>query len=275
MSDHSSLRPGRQSAWALRSLRGADAMIARCITAALCLLSAGQAAAGTVTGSLYYLERIALPPDAVLEVVVADVSLADAPAKTLGRTTMAPAGQAPIAFQVHYDDSAVQSSHRYAVRATIRVAGGLLYATTQNHPVLTGGGTANAGRLKLERVPESNAAPDRSVEGTYWKLKTLGDTAITFEGPGREPSVTLHSADHRAAGSGGCNTFTGSYNLKPPALTFASTAATRRACVHGMETESAYYAALALVRTFSVSGDVLTLSDESGKALATFVAVDF
>jgi hypothetical protein len=42
-----------------------------------------------------------------------------------------------------------------------------------------------------------------------------------------------------------------------------------------METESAYYAALALARTFSISGDVLTLSDESGKALATFVAVDF
>jgi putative lipoprotein len=250
-------------------------MIARCITAALCLLSAGQAAAGTVTGSLYYLERIALPPDAVLEVVVADVSLADVPAKTLGRTTMAPAGQAPITFQVHYDDSAVQSSRRYAVRATIRVAGGLLYTTTENYPVLMGGGKTDMGRLKLERVTESKAVPDRAVEGTYWKLKMLGDTAVTFGGPGREPSLTMHSAGQRATGSGGCNTFTGSYNLKPPALTFASTGATRRACVNGMETESAYYAALALARTFSISGDVLTLSDESGKALATFVAVDF
>ena len=133
-------------------------MIARCIPTALCLLlSAGQAGAGTVTGSVYYLERIALPPDAVLEVVVADVSRADAPAKTLGRTTMEPAGQAPIAFQVHYDDSAVQASHRYAVRATIRVEGRLLYATTQNHPVLTEGSTADAGRLKLERITESSS----------------------------------------------------------------------------------------------------------------------
>jgi len=250
-------------------------VIARCITAALCLLSAGQAAAGTVTGSVYYLERIALPPDAVLEVVVADVSLADAPARTIGRTTMKPAGQAPMAFQVHYSDSAVQSAHRYAVRATIRDGGGLLYTTTENYPVLMGGGKTDMGRLKLERVTESKAVPDRAVEGTYWKLKLSGDAAATFGGPGREPGLTLHSTAHRAAGSGGCNTFTGSYNLKPPALTFAATAATRRACVNGMETESAYYAALALVRTFSVSGDVLTLSDESGRALATFVAVDF
>ena len=50
---------------------------------------------------------------------------------------MEPAGQVPIAFQVHYDDGAVQSSHRYAVRATIRVAGGLLYTTTQTLTVLT------------------------------------------------------------------------------------------------------------------------------------------
>jgi heat shock protein HslJ len=117
--------------------------------------------------------------------------------------------------------------------------------------------------------------PDRTVEGTYWKLKTLGDAAISFDGPGREPSLTLHPADHRAAGSGGCNTFTGSYSLKPPMLTLDSMAATRRACVKGMDTESAYLEALARVRIFSVAGDALTLSDDSGKALATFVAVDF
>jgi putative lipoprotein len=250
-------------------------MIVRRIIATLCMLLPGLAAAGTLTGSAYYLERIALPPEAVLEVMVVDVSLADAPAKTLGRTTMEPAGQVPIPFQVHYDDAAVQSSHRYALRATIRVAGGLLYTTTQNYPVLTGGGKTDAGRLKLERVADSAAVADRTVEGTYWKLKALGDTAISFGGPGREPSLTLHPADHRAAGSGGCNTFTGSYSLKPPMLTLDSMAATRRACVKGMDTESAYLEALARVRTFSVAGDALTLSDDKGKALATFVAVDF
>jgi putative lipoprotein len=250
-------------------------MISRCIIAGLCLLTAGQAAAGTVTGSAYYLERIALPPDAVFEVVVADVSLAGAPAKIIGRTTMEPASQPPMAFQVNYDDRAVQASHRYTIRATIRVGGALLYATTNNDLMLTEGAVTDAGRLKLERVADTKAVPDRPVEGAYWKLKTLGGTAVTFTGPGREPNLTLHPSDHRATGSGGCNTFTGSYTLKPPALTFGAIAGTRRACVNGAETEAAYFAALARVRSFSVTGDALTLSDKSGKALATFVAVDF
>jgi putative lipoprotein len=249
-------------------------MISRCITAGLCLLSGGQAAAGTVAGSVYYLERIALPPDAVLEVVVTDVSLADAPGKTLGKTTMEPAGQPPIAFLVNYDDSALQPSHRYAIRATIRVGGGLLYATTRNDLMLTEGAVTDAGRLRLERVADSQPVPDRAVEDAYWKLKTLGGAPVTFVGPGREPSLTLHPANHRVTGSGGCNTFTGSYTLKPPALTFGAIAGTRRACVNGAETETAYFAALAQVRTFSVTGDVLTISDKNGKALATFVAVD-
>jgi|APCry1669189034_1035192.scaffolds.fasta_scaffold00946_9 putative lipoprotein len=249
--------------------------MARCVTAVLCLLWAGQALAGVVTGAVYYLERIALPPDAVLEVLVTEISQADAPAKVLGSTRISPPGQVPIAFEVNYDDSLVQSSHRYAVRATIRVGGALLFSTTQNYPVLPKAGSTYVGRLKVERVAENTLVPGRDVEGTYWKLKTLGEAAITFEGGGREPSLTLHPAGHRATGSGGCNTFTGSYNLKPPALTFASTLSTRRACVNGMETESAYYAALELVRTFSVSGDVLTLSGDKGKTLATFAAVDF
>lgn len=39
----------------------------------------------TVSGSIAYRERIALPPDAQIEVRVDDVSLADAPSKTVAR----------------------------------------------------------------------------------------------------------------------------------------------------------------------------------------------
>ena len=181
-------------------------------------------------------------------------------------------GVARVCMAIHEDPSL---SHRYTIRATIRVGGALLYATTNNDLMLTEGAVTDAGRLKLERVADTKAVPDRPVEGAYWKLKTLGGTTVTFTGPGREPNLTLHPSDHRATGSGGCNTFTGSYTLKPPALTFGAIAGTRRACVNGAETEAAYFAALARVRSFSVTGDALTLSDKSGKALATFVAVDF
>jgi putative lipoprotein len=52
--------------------------------------------AGTVEGAATYRERIALPPDAVFEAVLEDVSRADAPAKVLGRATINPAGQPPF-----------------------------------------------------------------------------------------------------------------------------------------------------------------------------------
>ncbi len=249
-------------------------MLIRHAALALCVLLPGTAAAGTLTGAAYYLERMALPPDAVLEVVVADVSLADAPARTLGRTTMEPAGQVPIAFRVNYDDAALQPGHRYAIRASIRVAGALLYTTTEHHAVLENAASGDVGRLKLTRVTGNSPVPDRAVEDTYWRLTRLGRAAVVFGGPGREPSLTLHAADHRATGSGGCNTFTGSYDLKGETLTLASMASTMMACVPGMETEATYHAALAQVRKFRIKGDTLELTDEHGASVATFVAVD-
>ena len=44
------------------------------------------ARAKTLRGSVSYVERIALPPDAILEVRLIDVSLADAPATTIAVT---------------------------------------------------------------------------------------------------------------------------------------------------------------------------------------------
>ncbi len=48
------------------------------------LLIPFTASAERITGEATYRERIALPPDAVFKVVLEDISLADAPAKTMG-----------------------------------------------------------------------------------------------------------------------------------------------------------------------------------------------
>ncbi|TGR38459.1 YbaY family lipoprotein, partial [Mesorhizobium sp. M1C.F.Ca.ET.195.01.1.1] len=49
------------------------------------------AAEKTVRGEVIYRERIALPPSAVLSVELADVSLAEAPAKIIGQQKIKPA----------------------------------------------------------------------------------------------------------------------------------------------------------------------------------------
>ena len=46
---------------------------------------------------------MALPPGAVFEAVLEDVSLADAPAIELGRATLADPGNPPFEFEIDYD----------------------------------------------------------------------------------------------------------------------------------------------------------------------------
>ena len=125
--------------------------------AVLCALTAGPALAGTITGTATYRERIALPPEAVLEATLEDVSRADAPAVVLGRARVEPAGQVPIPFTITYDDRAIDERMSYAVRGRIIVGDELRFTTTESHPVLTRGGGSEV-TLRLQRVAGDAAA---------------------------------------------------------------------------------------------------------------------
>lgn len=113
---------------------------------------------------------------------------------------------------------------------------------------------------------------DVSLVNTYWKLMTIdGEDVIMPEGMEREPHMVLHIDDNRLAGYSGCNRFSGTYQVDGSALDFPNgIAATRMACLHGMETERAFSSVLERTRGWSVTGDALTLNDESGNAIATF-----
>jgi putative lipoprotein len=72
------------------------------IAAVLVVAFAGQAMADfkTLEGSATYRQRIALHPDAVLEVDLRDVSRADAPAPLLSAVSVRPGKQVPIPFKL-------------------------------------------------------------------------------------------------------------------------------------------------------------------------------
>ncbi len=81
---------------------------------------------GLVTGTVAYRERMALPPDAVVQVQLSDVSLQDVPAQVLADTTLSPGGrQVPLPFELRFDPAKIEPRRRYAVRATIRSEGKL------------------------------------------------------------------------------------------------------------------------------------------------------
>ncbi len=78
----------------------------------------------TITGTVAYRERIALPPHAVVTVALEDVSLADAPAKVLAKQTFETEGkQVPLAFELSYNSNDIKPNHRYSLRARIEVDG--------------------------------------------------------------------------------------------------------------------------------------------------------
>jgi uncharacterized lipoprotein YbaY len=96
------------------------------------------AQAGSLQGKAHTREPVALPPDAVLEVVLIDAAIADAPARELSRVRLRPAGQPPFRFTIPYKESDLRPGSRYGVRATVRSGDRLLLTTDTFTPVLTG-----------------------------------------------------------------------------------------------------------------------------------------
>ena len=87
------------------------------------------------------MQRIALPPDAVVIVRIEDVSKADAPAEIIGEQVIKTEGaQVPIPFAVIYNPDKIEENHSYNLRARIEDgAGKLLFINDTSVPVITRG----------------------------------------------------------------------------------------------------------------------------------------
>jgi copper homeostasis protein (lipoprotein) len=151
--------------------------------------------AGTLEGTATYRERIALPPDAVFEAVLQDISRADAPAKMLGRATINPTGQPPLRFAIAYDDAAVQPGRRYVVRATVRHQGRLLFTTDRAYPVLGGGADAPLQLLLVSAGAGQRSEQRLVLTGMFTYMADAATITLCADG-GRLPVAM--EADHKA-----------------------------------------------------------------------------
>ena len=71
----------------------------------------------------------------------------------------------------------------------------------------------------------------------------------------------------------GCNRFTGSYELNDSQLHFSPLAATRMACMEGMEQEQRFLKSLTEAVRFTISGDSLALYSNDVRLVLRFKAV--
>ena len=258
-----------------------------CIVAALLSLAfasavaqtpAGPHAGSQVTGSVSYSnsndERGSLPKKAVLDVQLLDVSRAGAPATVIGEARIGLKGKRPpIAFAVQYDKAKIVAANHYAVRATIKAGGKLLFTSTGSYPVLTRGAHSEV-ELELQPVPKA-AGPPRPVTlaGPRWELVELdGRPVEESEAENGAASLLLDAGAMRVSGSGGCNRLTGAYSTEGSNLFFEGVTTTRMACAGpAMSQEKEFLDALALADSFKIDGDRLELR-RGDKVLARFQA---
>ena len=92
-----------------------------------------------LSGTVTYRERLLLPDNAVLEVVLEDVSRADGPSLIIARETYYNPVPPPIPFTLRYNPTDILETNSYNVRATIRVENETTFRTTDAYPVITHG----------------------------------------------------------------------------------------------------------------------------------------
>lgn len=245
------------------------------LTLALAMLLAACAPAtrapssAAVTGSVSYVQRIALPPDAVLTVRLLDVSRADAPSVTLAEQTIPLAGrQVPVPFSLAYDAADVDPRLTYAVRAEILHGGDLLWTTGTVHRVLTQGAPSSGIDIRLAMVGGSAGVPSAPLVGSAWRLVriALADGGEVRPGAGETHSLEV-MPQGRVGGLAHCNRFSGSYTLAgSDTITFGDAVTTLMACPEP-STADAYLDALGAATRFEHAGDALRLHTGDGRTL--------
>jgi heat shock protein HslJ len=118
--------------------------------------------------------------------------------------------------------------------------------------------------------PDQPPAQSAALLDTEWVLISLNGSAL-IEGKG----ITLNFKEASLEGSGGCNTYGGSYTASEDSLRLSNVYWTEMACMEPkgiMDQERAYFEALNAAARYRVDGDRLEVYDEAGAQILAFVA---
>jgi putative lipoprotein len=218
-------------------------------------------------GEVMYRERIALPPNAVLSVQLADVSLADAPPAVIGERKVAPAGQVPIRFEISFDPQVIRPNMTYALQARITADGRLLFISDMRHQVVPLDDTPQT--IVLKMVAPDDAATEASVLGQSWLVEYIDGIGVIAE-----PQATFRISEAgKAGGSGPCNTYFATAKIDGSTIAISDIGSTRMACApQVMAQEKALFEALARAASFRVDAGKLIIADKDGRDILRFNA---
>lgn len=224
------------------------------------------AAPRTLSGSVSYRERMLLPPGAIIEVKLLDISLADAPARTIAETRVS--GQRiPAPWTLRFDSRQIEPRRSYALQARILDRGQLLFTTTERHSVFAGG--PNNTEIWVQRVAaQVQPATQASSPIGSWRLASLGGA----ETPDSIMTVITIADDGKVSGRGGCNGFGGNATVRGRTIRFSRMISTMMACAPDvMNQEQRFLKTLERVQRWSIERRTgrLVLLDPGARPLMT------
>ncbi len=132
---------------------------------------------------------------------------------------------------------------------------------------------AGAGAQPSGAQPSAGTAQPGGLANTHWTLISQGT-------PGSETPVIAGSgltlefgAAGQATGSGGCNTFGATYQIKGNGITFGPINSTMKACADNslMQQEQQYFLALQKATTFNMNGDRMLIFYNGAQGVMNFV----
>jgi putative lipoprotein len=233
----------------------------------------------TINGTIWYRERMMLPPDSEIHVILEDVSRMDVAATAIAETDLRPEGGPPYAFSLRYDPARIQPNRRYAMRVRIEADGQLMFISTEYTPAFSQapGGTVDimVSRVRPNRDSRGVHQPgtDASLSNTYWKPVELQGEPISIGAGQRELHMVLTGRGNKVRGFSGCNRFHGHYAVSNDQLYFNQLASTQMMCFEAMEQERQFLETLGETSRFGIKGDVLKLYAADGRVILRFEAV--
>jgi putative lipoprotein len=87
-----------------------------------------------IEGSVWYRERMLLPPEAEVRITLEDISRMDVKSELIAETRFTPKGGPPFSFTLSYDPAKINDKSRYALRARILVDKQLMFTSTDHNP---------------------------------------------------------------------------------------------------------------------------------------------
>lgn len=236
------------------------------VLALLATLGAATAAQTTLSGEVTYRERIALPDNGTLRLVLVDLATPDQP-RVQAEGALASPGQVPLSFNLTFDDSIIAPGQSYGLKAEILADGQVWFRNTEPLPIDLAAPqaiviiTSFAGRVD---DPATRPVIDpKPILDVTWTAEEIGGLAVT-----PDQSTLSIASDMRAGGRGGCNSYFTQAQISNDRLAFSAVAATRMACAETvMAQEAVFFDGLNTVRFWRLAGDKLELLDASGELL--------